>query len=68
MWDLSSLTRDQTHAPCSRSSVLTTGPPGKFLTWISEEKSQLFMLNKYPGTGNSVIQRIICCVVGFIVR
>ena len=27
-WDLSSPTRDQTRAPCSGSSVLTTGPPG----------------------------------------
>ena len=30
MWDLSSLTRDQTCAPCT--AVLTTGPPGKSLT------------------------------------
>ena len=29
MWDLISLTRGQTHAPCSGSAVLTTGPPGK---------------------------------------
>ena len=31
MWDLSSLTRDQTCIPCSGSKhgVLTTGPPGK---------------------------------------
>ena len=31
MWDLSSLTRDQIHAPCleSRDGVLTNGPPGK---------------------------------------
>ena len=27
--DLSSLTRDQTRVPCSRSRVLTTEPPGK---------------------------------------
>ena len=26
MWDLSSLTRDWTHAPCTGSTVLTTGP------------------------------------------
>ena len=31
MWDLSSPTRDQTHAPCSGSAVLTTKPPGKSL-------------------------------------
>ena len=30
MWDLSSLTRDQTFIPCIGSAeVLTTGPPGK---------------------------------------
>ena len=31
MWDLSSLTRDRTHTPCSGSIVLTTGPPGDSL-------------------------------------
>ena len=29
MWDLSSLTRDQTHVPCIGSTVLTTELPGK---------------------------------------
>ena len=29
MWNLSSLTRDQTHTPALESGVLTTGPPGK---------------------------------------
>ena len=29
MQDPSSQTRDQTHAPCSGSSVFTTAPPGK---------------------------------------
>ena len=29
MRDLSSQTRDRTHAPCSGSTILTTGPPGK---------------------------------------
>ena len=29
MRDLSSPTRDRTHAPCSGSTVFTTGPPGK---------------------------------------
>ena len=34
MWDLSSPTRGQTHARCSRSSKsLTTGPSEKFLRW-----------------------------------
>ena len=27
MWDLSYLTSDRTHTPCSGSIVLTTGPP-----------------------------------------
>ena len=30
MWDLSSPTRDQTHAPCIGSQISTTGPLGKF--------------------------------------
>ena len=29
MWDLSSTTRDWNCVPCSGSTVLTTGPPGK---------------------------------------
>ena len=29
MWDLSSPSRDQTHASCIGSAVLTSGPPGK---------------------------------------
>ena len=29
MWDLSSLTGDQTQTPCTGSAVLATGPPGK---------------------------------------
>ena len=29
MWDISSLTRNQTHAPCIGNVVLTIGPPGK---------------------------------------
>ena len=31
IWDLSSLTRDQTRNPYSGSAVLTTGPPGESL-------------------------------------
>ena len=31
IWDLSSLTRDQTHTPCIGSAILTTRPPGKSL-------------------------------------
>ena len=30
MCNLSSLTKDQTHTPCTGSEVLTTGPPEKF--------------------------------------
>ena len=29
MWDLCSLTRDQTYIPCSESAVLTSGRAGK---------------------------------------
>ena len=32
--DLSSQTKDQAHAPCSRSFFLTTGPPGKSLRQV----------------------------------
>ena len=28
-WDVTSLARDWTHAPCIRNTVLTTEPPGK---------------------------------------
>ena len=35
MQDLSSPTRDQTHALSSESTVLTTGPPGKSLVVIN---------------------------------
>ena len=38
MWDLSSLTRDRTCAPCI-GRVLTTGPPGKPLIWILVSES-----------------------------
>lgn len=41
MWDFSSLTRDQIHAPCTESTVLTTGlprklqdRPSKYLTFL----------------------------------
>ena len=33
MHDLSTPTRDQTCTSCSASTVLTTGPPGKSLSW-----------------------------------
>ena len=36
MWDLSSLTRDQTHAPLQRKHrVLTTRPPGSPIFWYT---------------------------------
>ena len=34
IWDLSSLSRAQTHAPCSGGTVLITGPPGKSLNFF----------------------------------
>lgn len=42
MWDLSSMTRDQTHAPCSTSVVLTTGPPGKspIISFLADEETE----------------------------
>ena len=33
-WDLSFPTRDQTRAPCSGSTVLTTGLPGNSLDYL----------------------------------
>ena len=34
IWDLSSLSRARTHAPCSGGTVLITGPPGKSLNFF----------------------------------
>ena len=50
MWDLSSLTRHQTSAPCSgKSRALTTGPP------IKSPDSQILYLNQHHrGLGASV--------------
>ena len=44
MWDLSSLTRDPTCGLCIGSSVLTTGPPGKFPVFLSQHKWHYFLL------------------------
>ena len=33
MWNLSSLTRVETYAPCMESRVLTTGSPGESLVY-----------------------------------
>ena len=41
MWDLSSLTRDQTCAPCISSTVLTTALPGKSLWFNLQNSSSL---------------------------
>ena len=38
MWDLSSLARDKTCAPCMKCRVLTTGLPGKALIWLLNKK------------------------------
>jgi len=40
MWDLSSQSRDQTRAPCSRRAVLTTGLSGKSLEGKGQTVSQ----------------------------
>ena len=42
MWDLSSTTRDQTHAPCLGSTVLTIGPSGKFHGFFSDYKNNTY--------------------------
>ena len=41
MWDLNSLTRDQTCTPCIGSAVLTTGLPGKYLEVLLNIKTFL---------------------------
>ena len=41
-WDLSSLTRDQTPNPCTGSTELITGLPGKSLHYI------FFIFHKFP--------------------
>jgi len=45
MWDLSSLTRDGTHALCSGSKVLTTGLPGSLYTLFIFQR---FLIVSYP--------------------
>ena len=42
LWDLSSETRDGTHAPCSGSTVLTPGPPGKYLKTLLTKESTVY--------------------------
>ena len=53
MWDLTSLTRDQTHIPCIGSMELNTGPPGK---------SQVLSLlpNSLGFLGGSVVKESTC--------
>ena len=34
IWDLSSLTKGQTHVPCIGKRISTTRPPGKFLSFV----------------------------------
>ena len=54
MQDLSSLTRNQTCVPCSGSTVLTTGPPGKSLAFLFYKKSQdgdIFEKQVFRGSG-----------------
>ena len=48
MWDLGSLTRDQTHGPYKGSTVLTTGPPRKSPCCLPLDQkflNETFMLN-----------------------
>ena len=60
MWDRSSQTRDQTHAPCIGSmEFLTIGPPGKSLSWLLLKLISFLpfpLLETYnciPGVGDS---------------
>ena len=43
MWEFSSLTRDQSHTPCTGSAVLTTGPPGRSHDYILVFISMLYI-------------------------
>ena len=43
MWNLSSLSRNQTCTPALKSKVLTTGPPGKSHFKVLNKKSQRFL-------------------------
>ena len=40
VWDRGSLSRDQTHTPCSESAVLTTGRPGMSLHAVFTSSTQ----------------------------
>ena len=46
--DLSSLTRDQTHAPCIESAVLTTGLAGK-------SQKSIFLQTRTGGYGKAFV-------------
>ena len=52
MWDLSSLTRDQTPTSCIESMVLTTGPPGPWAPFkeVGFLRSKLQSYSRNPGT------------------
>ena len=52
MWDLSSLTRDQTPTSCIESIVLTTGPPGPWAPFkeVGFLRSKLQSYSHNPGT------------------
>ena len=43
LWDLCSLTRDQTHALCSGNRVVTTGLPGKIPCVLQKEEMQIWL-------------------------
>ena len=60
MWDLSSLTRDQTRVPCIGRQILKHGPPGKSHGWFLDrgksegsnlvEKLSLALESERPGS------------------
>ena len=54
MWDVSSLTRDWTSAPCTGSAVSTTGPPGKSQEELFSATSWASFCFCFEGNGNSL--------------
>ena len=59
IWDLSSLSRAQTHAPCSGGTVLITGPPGKSLNFFFF-KLPYVLLPRWLSNKESTCQRRSC--------
>ena len=65
MWDLSSLTRDQTHAPGIGRRSLNTGPPGKshllvyLQNFITEDKFSRWERAVYQPKCNVIINKLL---------